>query len=522
MSISLLDNIAIKKQSPNVERDLFDTVDAMVAYSENYLPAVFECNVKETGERYRYNVSNSVDPKLGKWRLVKGGDGSDLSAYYKKIEVDELLEIKVDKEENMGLSHNDFTDTAKETLEALDALVNRDTVLTTIATTVTSAVNELVTADAGLNGRVDDVEEEIKKLQKTPAIAVDAKPIYADGVITYLQDGQTKTTEDADQWFYYSDGDALFQTIWITGVEKTIKSGGVDFDEFVKKENIVDELTSTATDKPLSANQGKELSDALLQGLSEKLDIQQDKEKAGYAVKVGDDGKLILVEGETASGAAADISYSNETKPTWDNVKKALDGIIEKMFYIKPAITSFTVTPSTTTYEVGQKVESLTFNWTVNKDITTQELTDCIVTVDDRTATYDTELSTSKTFTLKVGDGEEKATSSIAINFRNKAYYGSAAKRDAYDSAFILGLSKSAFATAVKGTYDITVGADEYGFLCVPSSFTKISSWYIGGFEVDLVDEGTISFTNASGGVVTYRIYRTSQSGLGSIKIEVK
>lgn len=521
MAISLLDNIAIKKKSPNVERDLFATIADMAAFNENYLPDIFECNVIEDGNRYRYNRTNIVDPKLGKWRLVKGGDGSDLSAYYKKTEVDELLEIKVNKEENMGLSHNDFTNTAKETLEALDALVDRDTALTTIATTVTSAVNELVIADAGINSRVDDVEEEIKKLQKTPAIAVDAKPIYVDGVITYTQGGATKTTEDVNQWFYYSDGDALFQTIWITGVEKTIKSGGVDFNEFVKKENIVDELTSTATDKPLSANQGKELSDALTQGLSEKLNIQQDKEKAGYAVKVGDDGKLILVEGEVAS-AAANISYSNETKPTWDNVKKALDGIIEKMFYIKPAITSFTVTPSTTTYEVGQKVESLTFNWTVNKDITTQELTDCIVTIDDRTATYDTELSTSKTFTLKVGDGEENATSSIAINFRNKAYYGSAAKRDAYDSAFILGLSKSAFATAVKGTYDITVGADEYGFLCVPSSFTKINSWYIGGFEVDLVDEGTISFTNASGGVVTYRIYRTSQSGLGSIKIEVK
>lgn len=521
MSISLLDNIAIKKQSPNVERDLFDTIEAMVAYSENYLPAVFECNVKEDGKRYRYNVSNSVDPVLGKWREVAGGGDADLSVYYKKTEVDELLDTKVDKEEDMGLSHNDFTDTAKETLEALDTLVDRDTALTTIATTITSAVNELVTADADINDRIDDVEEEIEKLQKTPAIAVDAKPVYADGVITYTQDGEIKTTEDTDQWFYYSDGDTLFQTIWITGVEKTIKSGGVDFDEFVKKENIVDELTSTATDKPLSANQGKELSDALTQGLSEKLDIQQDEEKAGYAVKVGDDGKLILVE-DGAEGDAADISYENETKPAWDNVKKALDGIIGKIYYVKPAITSFTVTPSTTTYEVGQKVDSLTFNWTVNKDITTQELTDCTVTVDDRTATYDTELSTSKTFTLKVGDGEENASSSIAINFRNKAYWGSAAAKDAYDSAFILGLSKSAFATAVKGTYDITVGAGQYGFLCVPSSFTKISSWYIGGFEVDLVDEGTISFTNASGGVGTYRIYRTTQPGLGSIKIDVK
>ena len=98
----------------------------------------------------------------------------------------------------------------------------------------------------------------------------------------------------------------------------------------------------------------------------------------------------------------------------------------------------------------------------------------------------------------------------------------SAEVKDAYDSAFILGLSKNAFATSAKGTYSMTVGAGEYGFLCVPDSFAKISVWYIKGIGIDVIDEGTISFTNASGGVATYRIYRTTQSGLGSIDIEVK
>lgn len=78
MAISLLDNLNIRKKRPNVERDLFDTIADMVAYSENYLPEVFECNVKSTGERYRYNVNNEVLEGLGKWRLVLGGESSNI------------------------------------------------------------------------------------------------------------------------------------------------------------------------------------------------------------------------------------------------------------------------------------------------------------------------------------------------------------------------------------------------------------------------------------------------------------
>lgn len=70
MAISLIDNLDIKKKSPDVARQLFDTVSDMVAFSENYLPAVYECNVIDTGKRYRYMVTNTVDPVLGKWREV--------------------------------------------------------------------------------------------------------------------------------------------------------------------------------------------------------------------------------------------------------------------------------------------------------------------------------------------------------------------------------------------------------------------------------------------------------------------
>lgn len=522
MAISFLDNINIKKKAPNVERDLFATIEDMVAWSENYLPDVFETNVIETGKRYRYNRSNEVDLELGKWRVVGEGEGDvDLTDYYKKSEVNNLLEDKVDKETDKGLSTNDYSDTEKTKLQDVDTLVNKSVALTTTATTITEAINELVTSDADLQEQITENAEELEKLKKSKAIAVDEKPTYEDGVITYKQDGETKTTEDTDTWFYYSVETALYQTIWISGTEKTIQSGGVDFEEFVKKTQVVDNLTSTATDKPLSANMGKKLNDDMTQGLSEKLDIAQGEEYAGYIVKVGEDGNLELVE-VSEDVDASSVDYEHEDHETWNTVKKALDGIIAKVFYVAPKITSFTMSPSATTYEVGQTVDSLTFNWGVNKDITTQSLTGCTVALTDRTATYSTPITTSKTFTLSIGDGENTASSSLSVSFKNKNYYGSAPRPENFDSSFILGLSNKDFATAVKGTYNMNVASGEYGWLCVPSSYAQISSWYVGGFEVDLVNEGTISFTNASGGVVTYRLYRTTQPSLGSIKVEVK
>lgn len=76
MAIAISDNYKYLGKKPNFSRDLFATVDEMVAISENYLPSVFECNVTEDGKRYRYNVANEVDPVLGKWRVV--GDNEDL------------------------------------------------------------------------------------------------------------------------------------------------------------------------------------------------------------------------------------------------------------------------------------------------------------------------------------------------------------------------------------------------------------------------------------------------------------
>ena len=671
MAISLLDNIAIKKKSPNVERDLFATIADMAAYNENYLPDVFECNVIEDGNRYRYNRANIVDEILGRWRLVEGGAGAtDLIDYYKKTEVDELLDNKVSAEDGKGLSTNDFTTLEKEKLAGLEnynddavmehisnseqaiadiqAAIGADALITT-AQTIKGAINEvkgnaetgltnltarvaanedaitIINGDSSVTGSIKKsaattlkdaksyTDQKIEEMASNQAIVCDEKPSYIDGTTTYIKDGMPQTTDEENIWFYYKADGKLMQTIWITGIETTIVSaGGVNFEDFVSKTkditstyegdetdtdkipnlaamqaletllktdidtrvkiaNIYDGLDNTSAAVPLSANQGRVLSekvdtkldktfagdevankhlitdsmgnvtlgeydDALNETsanavqnkvikaeFEKKFDKIQDIANAGKVLTVGEDGNMTFSESTALGSTAEKVAYINEAYPDLTNVDIAIDKILAKIYYEEPKITSFTMTPSTDVYEIGTVIPANTieFSWAVNKEIKNQALTDCTVAADDRSATYGAELTNTKTFVLTISDGEKAATASKKISFLNKGYWGSAAIPNEYNSEFILGLANNKFISSNKGDYNFNVGAGEYGYFAVPSTM-KFTTIWVNGFQADIEEAATVSFTNASGHTSTYTILKTSQSALGPFVATVK
>ena len=137
--------------------------------------------------------------------------------------------------------------------------------------------------------------------------------------------------------------------------------------------------------------------------------------------------------GLTGIGADGVIYVNSSIKSA--TVEDALDTIIGKLYYVSPSITSFTMSPSTTTYEIGSSVGSLKFSWVLNKVVTSISLTGCSVSVGDTTATYSTTFSTAKTFTLTVSDGTNSTSSSKTINFYNKKFWGAATEPTTYDSA---------------------------------------------------------------------------------------
>ena len=288
-----------------------------------------------------------------------------------------------------------------------------------------------------------------------------------------------------------------------------------DLDDKVGVEDV-DSSVTAGSDNPVKSS-------ALYTRFAEKVDIQQGTLNKGKVLKVNGEGNLVLADPSSLGGDASGVSYTNADFASLDNVKKALDSLFAKVYYVEPKINSFTMTPSTAEYEVGQTVSEVSFAWAYNKDVISQSLTDCTLADETvRTATYSTPISSNKTFTLTASDGEKSVTASKSISFKHKMYWGSSATTADFTSAFILGLSGKKFATGYKGSYSMNVGSGEYGYLCYPSSWGNVTSWWIGGFEVTTTDCGTISFTNASGNVTTFRITRTSKPGLGSITAEVK
>ena len=117
MAISLLSNLSINSQLPDVTRMQFDTIEDMKNYREQWLPQMYDSFCLEDSQKYRFNKSNTEDPITGKWRVINEGGSSDLSSYYTKTETNNLLDNKVDKVSGKGLSTNDFTDAYKQQID---------------------------------------------------------------------------------------------------------------------------------------------------------------------------------------------------------------------------------------------------------------------------------------------------------------------------------------------------------------------------------------------------------------------
>ena len=414
MGISIIDNFDYRAGKPNFTRDLFESIEEMVAFPEMYLPTVFECNIK-SGDRYRFNRNNEVDPILGKWRLVTGSGGP--ANGFTKDEINAKLDKKLDKPE------------------------------------------------------IDGTEGQFLSLD------VDGKTVFVDLP-------QYDDTEIRD-------------------LINDIERGNLSYE-------IVDQLP-----------------DPLLQTINQDMVYMIPTDGDVYNMFLFVNDKFVSL-GSTTSGVTGpiiseDVAYSNTPIDSVVDVKGALDALISKVYYVAPKINSFTCSPNQLSYEIGQKVSSVVFNWEYNKDIAYQTLTDCDVSdVTVRTATYDQEISTNKTFVLSCGDGQNSASSSKAFTFSSRIHSGSASIPASYNSEFILSLPGQLKGNK-SGTYTTTVGENQYFFIAMPQSYNNSSELVgiAGGFETSFGLVSSVEHTNISGYTCTYNIYKSTNSNLGSFTFVV-
>jgi hypothetical protein len=202
------------------------------------------------------------------------------------------------------------------------------------------------------------------------------------------------------------------------------------------------------------------------------------------------------------------------------NCQETIDGILQQLEDLSYKIISIdSFSASTSVAEMGSTVRGLVLNWTLSKTPISQELDGVDLADNDlRTYTETTDITTDKTYTLKVADSKNTVTKQVKISFQNKKYVG-VSNSTTYDDTFITSLSGS-FTTSRQGNFTVDCGADENIFFCIPSRF-GVPSFSVGGFSGGFVLEATIEFTNPSGFAEEYNIYKSENKNLGSTTVVV-
>ena len=231
-------------------------------------------------------------------------------------------------------------------------------------------------------------------------------------------------------------------------------------------------------------------------------------------------GTEIQIENLSTGGSGAStadaVEYVNETVGS-TNVEEALNKLISDYYYVAPSVTSFTATPNGGIFEVGHVVSApITFNWAYNKDITTQTLTDCTLADETvRTATYDSDITSDKTFTLTANDCRNNVSSSISYKFVYP-YYAGVSTTDTLTETEITALTKKVETKSNK-TINYTT-KQSYMVFAYPSSYGDISKIIDqNGFDV------TTSFTKSTVNInATYYYVYCSNKCSGSYTMTFK
>lgn len=224
---------------------------------------------------------------------------------------------------------------------------------------------------------------------------------------------------------------------------------------------------------------------------------------------------------------ADDVSVTNAGYATAQEIFDAL-------LYVLVQATYFLA--NTTIFEIGTDFAQLGFTWEYNKTpIVSQGITgpnDAIVLgIADRAATLDFTPNlgadhqdggfvATKTFTLTVEDEETAGVTKLeTVSFYSGIYYGDSAD-GTVDSAFVLNLSPPKLQASLGHTFSSTAGVGIYAWFAHKKSL-GVATFNVGGFDGGFEAPVTVSVTNASGHIIDYYVYRSTNTEIGPVNIVV-
>ena len=251
-------------------------------------------------------------------------------------------------------------------------------------------------------------------------------------------------------------------------------------------------------------------------------ELQNLESIAGTNVQAISDIRDILKE--MGSGTEQDEEQNQKLQQLESNYGE-LKSAVDDLLYVPIQVTSFASSPSTV--EKGVEVTEATLSWELNKDPKTLTIGETELPLQKKgSQKFDgLEITANHKFTISATDERNKTvTKDAAINFYNGVYYGVSAIPEAYNSEFIIAIGNSGKKTLRSSkltSFSVTAEDGQYIYYCLPVSMGTCS-FKVGGFDggFDLV--ATLDYTNEPGHEESYRIYRSTNAGLGATTVEVK
>jgi len=216
---------------------------------------------------------------------------------------------------------------------------------------------------------------------------------------------------------------------------------------------------------------------------------------------------------------ADDVSVTN---PGFSNAQEIFDSLL----YVGTVINS--LNPTKSTYEIGEVISTLGFNWSLNKtDIISQILTgihtesgtELGISARSTTVNFSPDLAASSTFTLTVDDGTTPVIKNSTVNFYSGIYYGDALSPTVIDSNFILSLTKK-LQSGRGSSFTSNAGDSVYAWYANKVSL-GVANFTAGGFSGGFEPPVTVSFTNSVGHTEDYYVYRSTNAKIGPVSIIV-
>lgn len=219
-------------------------------------------------------------------------------------------------------------------------------------------------------------------------------------------------------------------------------------------------------------------------------------------------GAWKVICGGNTKASKVDYTFKNDEIDV-NNVEDALNGILDKIYYVPIEIVSFSGGQD---LEKGSVVKTVNFSWELNREPKEQSINEGVGVIDNSKRSYQLtgqNIVSEKTFILTVGDGKQSKTARTNIRFFNKLFWG-AVDSVPTGSASVRELPGNTL--AINKSFTLKTGTEKKLFVFAIPSFMSVKKITdTGNLNVDLTQSykkvKTINVQDAGSGQSSYDIY---------------